>query len=273
MCAHAAWLSSTEGAVDQPRTAVERGEDAPAPRAIRRRARAAALAPPATTTTSPCGASRSRFAVRTRPRAPPSERPGRRPSNGGETSMPRMPRSAPRRSSASRSGSPAGAAGTLRQRKLALGRSTGGAPLLPVQFGDLLQQAGAAAGPDRVQRADLGQPFGDRPPGVGAQPQVLERGVGLSGRDPLGLGLADAVDVARAPAGRAGVAASTTSCDLPSPLSRPRPASLRRPAIPWSAAQPTGTGGDPQRARSGARAAAHPASSRSRVAVHSRARG
>ncbi len=78
------------------------------------------------------------------------------------------------------------------------------APGAAVQFGQVQLQV-AAVGAERVQRADLGEPPGQRPAGAGAFPEVEQGGVGLPGGDAFRLGLADAVHVregeAQAPRG------------------------------------------------------------------------
>lgn len=69
-----------------------------------------------------------------------------------------------------------------------------GAALDAVQLGEVEQQV-AAVGAERVESADLGEPFGDGPARAGPLPEVEQGGVGLPGLDAGGFGLADAVDV------------------------------------------------------------------------------
>ncbi len=59
-----------------------------------------------------------------------------------------------------------------------------------VQLGDLQQKL--TAGPERAQRTDPGEAFGQRAAGPGALPEVLDRGVRLPGHDASALGLGDA---------------------------------------------------------------------------------
>ena len=75
------------------------------------------------------------------------------------------------------------------------GLGGGAARAAPVEFGEVEQEV-AAVGAERVERPDLGEPFGDGAAGPGALPEVEERGVGGVLLDPGGLGLADAVHVA-----------------------------------------------------------------------------
>ena len=113
--------------------------------------------------------------------------------------MPRTPSSALRRSLVAEVGQ-TGRCQLLPRARAALRRDRAGRSLrrtpaaAAVQFGEMQQQITAVRA-ERVQRTDLSESLGDRSARPGALPEVQQRGVGLSGHDPCGLGRADAMDV------------------------------------------------------------------------------